>query len=85
MNLNSNSRVDDFMQSDLIPTDGYEKSSSNIRNSHERPAFKLSVRLIDTYKYINKVISLKARKDTMSQSYLNRKGLLRSKSKAITR
>ena len=27
-----------------------------LRNTLERPVFKLSVRLIDTYKYINKVI-----------------------------
>ena len=30
-------------------------TETELRSSSDRPVFKLSVRLIDTYKYINKV------------------------------
>lgn len=37
----------------------HEENEIELRNSFERPIYKLSVKLIDTYKYINKVINIR--------------------------
>lgn len=52
-----------------------QTSENNLRNPGERPIFKLSVKLIDTYKYINKVYYEAKAKKLKEQSDTTRKGV----------
>ena len=42
-------------QNNSVSHNNDDENWNNFRHSTERPVFKLSVKLIDTYKYINKV------------------------------
>lgn len=61
-NDNSNMETSEIdpttVQDETMECDGSEPVTILLRDSHTRPVYKLSIKLIDTYKHINKVTHL---------------------------